>query len=123
MTLQIKWSKEESEFLHAYRNVYRLETPSSFKNPLSHLLLNEGIGKYSPTYARLRSQRRVSKDHLAKAVRKNFNAMAVNETEVIVNMLYKVKTRGIIPYALLLLTMLIHAKDKALRARFAPTRK
>jgi histone deacetylase complex subunit SAP30 len=75
--------------------VYRLETPSAFKNPLAHLLLSQGIGKYSPTYARIKSQRRVSKDHLARAVRKNFNAMAVNEVEVIVDMLYKVKTKGI----------------------------
>ncbi|OCL14206.1 hypothetical protein AOQ84DRAFT_331457 [Glonium stellatum] len=102
----ISWTSEDSSLLQGYRRAYRLDTPSSFKNPLSHIILGNGIGQYSPTMARHRTKRRVNKDQLALAVRKNFNALAVNETEVIVDLLYKVKTQ-----------------DKAFRVRFAPPRK
>jgi hypothetical protein len=80
--------------LQGYRRTYRLDTPSSFKNPLSNVILGSGIGKYSPTMARPKSKRRVHKDQLALAVRKNFNANSVSETDVIVDLLYKVKTQG-----------------------------
>ncbi|OCK83045.1 hypothetical protein K432DRAFT_347866 [Lepidopterella palustris CBS 459.81] len=102
----ISWTSEDSSLLQGYRRAYRLDTPSSFKNPLSHIVLGNGIGRYSPTMARHRTKRRVHKDQLALAVRKNFNALAVNETEVIVDLLYKTKTQ-----------------DKAFRVRFAPQKK
>ncbi|KAF2763227.1 hypothetical protein EJ05DRAFT_30210 [Pseudovirgaria hyperparasitica] len=105
-TSSSSWAKEDSLLLHSYRSLYRLETPSSFHNPLAHVLLSQGIGNHSPTMARQKSKRRVSKDSLALAVRKNFNALAVNEQEVIVDFLYKTKT-----------------KEKELRVRFAPPRK
>jgi hypothetical protein len=44
--------------------------------------------------AREKSKRRVHKDQLALAVRKNFNANGVNETDVLVDLLYKVKNQG-----------------------------
>ncbi|KAF2180618.1 hypothetical protein K469DRAFT_639633 [Zopfia rhizophila CBS 207.26] len=105
-TTGISWSNQDPALLQGYRRAYRLDTPSSFKNPLSHVILGNGIGRYSPTMARPKAKRRVPKDQLALAVRKNFNALGVNETDVIVDLLYKVKNQ-----------------DKEFRVRFAPQRK
>jgi len=58
------------------------------------VLSNPGIGRYSPTMARHQDRRRVSKDQLALAVRKNFNALAIHESEVIVDFIYSVKHQG-----------------------------
>ena len=88
------WSKQDSSILQGYRRAYRLDTPSAFKNPLSHVVLGNGIGRFSPTMARPKAKRRVQKEQLALAVRKNFNALGVNETDVIVDLLYKVKNQG-----------------------------
>lgn len=81
--------------LQGYRRAYRLDTPSTFKNPLSHVVLGgQGIGRLSPTMARPKSSRRVHKDQLALAVRKHFNSLGVSENEVIVDWLYKTKHQG-----------------------------
>ncbi|ORY10307.1 hypothetical protein BCR34DRAFT_460619, partial [Clohesyomyces aquaticus] len=90
----VSWSSQERSTLQGYRRAYRLDTPSAFKNPLSHAVLGSGIGRFSPTMARPKAQRRSHKDQLAMAVRKNFNALGVNETDVIVDLLYKVKHKG-----------------------------
>ncbi|KAH7064037.1 hypothetical protein BKA63DRAFT_177616 [Paraphoma chrysanthemicola] len=105
-TSNIKWSSQDASVLQGYRRAYRLDTPSTFKNPLSHVVLNQGIGRFSPTMARHKSKRRVHKDQLALAVRKNFNALGVTESDVIVDWLYKTKNQ-----------------DKEFRVRFAPQRK
>ncbi|KAJ4363049.1 hypothetical protein N0V83_010167 [Neocucurbitaria cava] len=102
----IKWSSQEASVLQSYRRAYRLDTPSAFKNPLSHVVLSQGIGRFSPTMARPKPKRRVHKDQLALAVRKNFNALGVTESDVIVDWLYKSKHQ-----------------DKEFRVRFAPQRK
>ncbi|KAF2835257.1 hypothetical protein M501DRAFT_999288 [Patellaria atrata CBS 101060] len=102
-TGRIPWASEDPQLLQSYRSAYGLDTPSSFKGPLSHIQLSHGIGPLSPTMARKRAQRRVRKEQLALAVRKNFNALAVNENEVIVDFLYKVKSQ-----------------DKAFRMHFGP---
>jgi hypothetical protein len=89
-------------------------------------VLSHGIGKYSPTMARPKTKRRAPKEQLAMAVRKNFNALAVNETEVIVDLLYKVKTQGMAVPASRTLDHIGEANcitDKAFRARFAPPQK
>lgn len=44
--------------------------------------------------ARSKIKRRVSKNQLATAVRKSFNASAINETDVLVGFMYKVKMQG-----------------------------
>ena len=88
------WSKQDSSLLQGYRRAYHLDTPSAFKHPLSHIVLGNGIGRFSPTMARPKAKRRVQKEQLALAVRKNFNALGVNETDVIVDLLYKVKNQG-----------------------------
>ncbi|KAI9798203.1 MAG: hypothetical protein M1833_004952 [Piccolia ochrophora] len=92
---KIMWPQFETDVLHAYRHAYRLNTPSAFRSSLNQTLLtNPGIGKYSPTMARRREQRRVNKDQLAMAVRKNFNGLAIQEGDVVVDFLYKVKWQG-----------------------------
>ena len=74
--------------------------------------------------ARPKAKRRVPKDQLALAVRKNFNALGVNETDVIVDMLYKARNRGMpILQALRLIEVADHVLDKEFRVRFAPQRK
>ncbi|KAB2576752.1 hypothetical protein DIS24_g6299 [Lasiodiplodia hormozganensis] len=101
----ISWVSEDLSLLQDYRSSHRLEAPSAFKNPLGHAILGRGIGKYSPTMVRKKNERRISKEQLATAVRKNFNALAVSESEVIVDLLYKVKMQ-----------------DKTFRLRFPPPR-
>jgi hypothetical protein len=44
--------------------------------------------------ARKKEKRRISKEQLALAVRKNFNAAAVNEIDVVVELVYKVRNKG-----------------------------
>ncbi|TKA81651.1 hypothetical protein B0A49_00538 [Cryomyces minteri] len=97
----ISWMSEDVSVLQRYRYAHRLDTPSAFASPWHQALLtNPGIGGHSPTMARKRDKRRVGKEQLALAVRKNFNGSAVNENEVVVDLLYKVR-----------------AQDKSFRAR------
>lgn len=102
-TSGISWIHQDTSLLQAYRRTYRLDTPSAFKRSLSHTVLGSGIGRFSPTMARSKEKRRVPKEQLALAVRKNFNAIGVSETDVIVDLLYSVKNQ-----------------DKDFRVRFAP---
>lgn len=44
--------------------------------------------------ARRKEKRKVSKEQLALTVRKNFNAAAVNEIDVMVELVYKVRNQG-----------------------------
>lgn len=44
--------------------------------------------------ARRKDKRKVGKEQLALAVRKNFNDAAVNEIDVMVDLLYKVRNQG-----------------------------
>lgn len=44
--------------------------------------------------ARRKAKRKVPKEQLAMAVRKNFNDAAVNEIDVMVDLLYKVRNQG-----------------------------
>lgn len=74
-----------------------MSTPAAFTSPLSQALLtNPGLGRQSPTMARKKEKRRISKEQLALAVRKNFNGAAVSETDVVVDLLYKVKNQGML---------------------------
>ena len=58
------------------------------------MLTRPGIGQHSPTMARHRVRRRVGKDVLALAVRKDFNAAIVIESELITSFLYAVQNQG-----------------------------
>ncbi|MCJ1255483.1 hypothetical protein MMC24_003299 [Lignoscripta atroalba] len=104
--IQINWSSLDPSVLHAYRHAYRLNVPSAFTSPYNQMTLTgPGLGRYSPTMARHKDRRRISKDHLALAVRKDFNAGMVQEQEVVTSFLYS-----------------IHNQNKNFRMRFAPSR-
>ncbi|KAJ3532545.1 hypothetical protein NM208_g8390 [Fusarium decemcellulare] len=89
----LHWTSFERDILHAYRREHRLNTPSSFSNPYRQWILSQpsGIGLHSPTMVRRRQARRQSKDQLALAVRKHFNGMGVQENDVIVDFIYKIR--------------------------------
>ncbi|KAK5138203.1 hypothetical protein LTR08_004898 [Meristemomyces frigidus] len=99
------WNTVPIDILNTYRLAHTLPTPAAFSSPLNQArLTNPGIGRQSPTMARRKEKRRISKEQLATAVRKNFNSAAVNEIDVVVDLVYKVKH-----------------KDKAFRMRSLPT--
>lgn len=94
----MEWNRASIQLLNTYRVSHNLSTPAAFTSPLRQALLtNPGIGRQSPTMARKRDQRRVSKDQLALAVRKNFNGAAVSEIDVVVELVYKVRNQGETP--------------------------
>jgi histone deacetylase complex subunit SAP30 len=86
-------------------------------------VFNQGIGRLSPTMARPKAKRRVHKDQLALAVRKNFNALGVTESDVIVDWLYKAKNQGILHMMRSLSAILTVPTENEFRIRFAPQRK
>ncbi|GAB7354249.1 hypothetical protein MBLNU459_g4784t3 [Dothideomycetes sp. NU459] len=89
------WHQEDLSLLQNYRAAHRIDTPSSFTSSRNQYLLTNpnGIGRQSPTMARKKDKRKVSKEQLALAVRKNFNDAAVNEIDVMVDLLYKVRNQ------------------------------
>ncbi|KAI9726631.1 MAG: hypothetical protein M1828_000998 [Chrysothrix sp. TS-e1954] len=90
----LNWNNETVPQLHKYRTAYDLDAAPSFESSLNQAVLtNPGIGRQSPTMARRKQTRKSSKDQLAIAVRKHFNGLAVNETDVVVDFLYKTKTQ------------------------------
>ncbi|MCJ1380146.1 hypothetical protein MMC17_003249 [Xylographa soralifera] len=92
---KINWSTIDRSTLHAYRHAYRLNTPSAFTCAYNQLVLTgPGLGRYSPTMARAKDRRRVSKEQLALAVRKDFNAAGVIEQEVVTSFLYSVHNQS-----------------------------
>ena len=89
------WKDAPIELLNTYRVTHNLSSPAAFTSPLNQALLtNPGIGRQSPTMARKKEKRRISKEQLALAVRKNFNAAAVSEIDVVVELVYKVRNQG-----------------------------
>lgn len=101
----ISWSSLDPAILHSYRHAYRLSSAAAFSHPYNQIILtNSGIGKHSPTMARPKDRRRVGKEQLALAVRKNFNGLGIQEGEVVVDFLYKVRWQ-----------------DKNFRMRFTPS--
>ncbi|KAL7629055.1 hypothetical protein AAE478_000573 [Parahypoxylon ruwenzoriense] len=93
----LHWHSFDRDVLHDYRRKYLLPTPTAFANPYHHWILSRpGIGLHSPTMARKLEYRRQSKENLTKAVRKHFNALGVQETDVIVDFVHKVRNPGIV---------------------------
>ncbi|MCJ1428678.1 hypothetical protein MMC29_006589 [Sticta canariensis] len=91
----INWSSFDLSVLHAYRQAHRLNTPSAFSSCLNQRILSRpGIGWSSPTMAVHKDRRRVSKDNLALAVRKDFKDAMVHESEAITSFLYSVHNQG-----------------------------
>ncbi|KXJ95698.1 hypothetical protein Micbo1qcDRAFT_172025 [Microdochium bolleyi] len=92
----LQWSSFDRDILHDYRREYRLDTPTCFSNSYHHWILSRpGIGLRSPTMARRTDYRRQSKDELAKVVRKHFNGLGIQENDVVVGFLHKVRNPGI----------------------------
>ncbi|RAL64269.1 hypothetical protein DID88_002161 [Monilinia fructigena] len=103
-TVGIQWSEFDPAILHRYRYEHGMNTPPAFNNSYNQMVLSQSsIGRMSPSMVRKKEHKRQNKDQLANAVRKHFNSQSVNETEVIVNFLYKVRYQ-----------------DKKFRMRFMP---
>lgn len=121
---QINWSSFELSVLHAYRQAHRLKTPSAFSSSFNQRILSRpGIGWSSPTMAVHKNRRRISKDNLALAVRKDFKDAMVHESEAITSFLYSVHNQGQSVFdPSVLLIELIPKKDKNFRMRFASSR-
>ncbi|KAI0386045.1 hypothetical protein F5Y04DRAFT_245324 [Hypomontagnella monticulosa] len=93
----LQWPSFDRDVLHDYRRRYLLSTPTAFANPYHHWVLSRpGIGLRSPTMARKLEYRRQSKEDLTKVVRKHFNALGVQETDVIVDFVHKVRNPGVV---------------------------
>lgn len=98
LSKQLQWPAFERDVLHSYRRAYRLDTPTAFTNDVRKWVLSRpgGIGLHSPSMARRREFRRQSKDQLTGAVRKHFNGLGVQENDIIVDFLHKVRTQAIV---------------------------
>ena len=95
INVQMAWNTSPLSLLNTYRVSHHLSTPAAFTSPLNQaLLVNPGIGRQSPTMARRKDKRRVSKEQLATNVRKHFNGAAVNEIDVVVELVYKSRNKG-----------------------------
>ncbi|OAA32153.1 hypothetical protein AAL_01485 [Moelleriella libera RCEF 2490] len=95
----IDWSSFERETLHSYRREHQLSTPAAFASKFHHTVMSlpGSIGRYSPTMVRKQQNRRQSKEGLAKAVRKHFNGLGIQENDVILEFICKIgcgKTSG-----------------------------
>jgi len=94
---QLQWPAFDRDVLHAYRRAYRLRTATAFVSDHHEWVLTQpgSVGLYSPTIARRRDVRRQKKDTLTNVVRKHFNGLGVQENDVIVDFLHKVRTQGV----------------------------
>lgn len=91
----MRWSSVSHDLLETYRVAHNFAIPAAFTTPLRQALLtNPGIGRLSPTMARQKAKRRVSREQLATAVRKHFNSAAISELDVVVEMAYKIRNKG-----------------------------
>jgi histone deacetylase complex subunit SAP30 len=94
---QLQWPAFDRDVLHAYRRAYRLSTPTAFSREYHQWVLTQAgsVGIYSPTIARRKELRRQSSDSLTSVVRKHFNGLGVQENDVIVEFLHKVRSTGV----------------------------
>ncbi|KAI1367334.1 hypothetical protein F5Y08DRAFT_298895 [Xylaria arbuscula] len=92
----LQWSTFDRDVLHDYRREHRLDTPTAFSSSYRFWVLSQSsVGKQSPTMARRAQFRRQSKDDLATVVRRHFNGVGVQENDVIVDFLHKVRNPGV----------------------------
>lgn len=93
----MNWATVPLDMLDSYRLTHDIASPAAFTSPLHQALLTKpGIGRQSPTMARRKEKRRVSKEQLATGVRKHFNGAAVSELDVVVQLAYKVKYQSML---------------------------
>ena len=88
------WQAESRPLLLRYRDAYNLPARTLYRNPSAQYILASGIGPRSPTVARDRSVQRCPKDEVAAVVRKHFKDTSVVETDCLVEVMYRVKTKG-----------------------------
>ncbi|KAI1811548.1 hypothetical protein GGS20DRAFT_96424 [Poronia punctata] len=97
ITPGLQWSTFDRDVLHEYRREHRLNTPTAFSSSYRHWVLSHSnFGMKSPTMARRAQFRRQTKDDLTKAVRTHFNGVGVQENDVIVDFLHRVKHPGVV---------------------------
>ncbi|KAL6881214.1 hypothetical protein J3F83DRAFT_721455 [Trichoderma novae-zelandiae] len=89
----LPWTSFERRCLHAYVREHELTTPASYSSSFHNWVLSRpgSLGLYSPTMVRKQQIKRQSKDQLALAVRKHFNGLGIQENDVIVDFIYKVR--------------------------------
>ncbi|PHH76076.1 hypothetical protein CDD80_1847 [Ophiocordyceps camponoti-rufipedis] len=89
----LNWLSLDRDVLHAYCRYHQLNTPSSFSCSSHQRVLSQpgSIGLFSPTMVAKRKSRRQSKEQLAMAVRKHFNGIGIQENDVIVDFMYKIR--------------------------------
>jgi hypothetical protein len=118
---QLDWHAESRPLLLKYRDAYNLPARTLYRNPSAQYILASGIGPRSPTMAREKAQRRCTKDEVAAVARKHFKDTSVAETECLVEVMYRVKTKGML---LLLLSngssRTDYRPDKSFRLKFLP---
>ncbi|KAI0158745.1 hypothetical protein BJ166DRAFT_579693 [Pestalotiopsis sp. NC0098] len=93
----LDWTSFDRELLHDYRREHNLDTPTAFALSYHQTVLSRpgSIGLYSPSMARKRQYKRQSRNDLTQVVRKHFNGLGIQENEVVVNFLHKVKNPGV----------------------------
>ncbi|KAH6607592.1 hypothetical protein Trco_003905 [Trichoderma cornu-damae] len=91
----LPWASFERRCLHAYLREHELTTPCSYSSSFHNWVLSRpgSLGLYSPTMVRKQQIKKQSKDQLALAVRKHFNGLGIQENDVIVDFIYKVRSR------------------------------
>ncbi|RDA86090.1 hypothetical protein CP532_1154 [Ophiocordyceps camponoti-leonardi (nom. inval.)] len=89
----LNWSSFDRHTLDAYCRQHQLNAPSSFSSSYHQRVLSQpgSIGLYSPTMVAKRKSRRQSKEQLAMTVRKHFNGMGIQENDVMVDFMYRVR--------------------------------
>ncbi|RFU74444.1 hypothetical protein TARUN_7808 [Trichoderma arundinaceum] len=94
----LPWASFERRSLHAYLREHELTTPSSYTSSFHNWVLSRpgSLGLYSPTMVRKQQIKRQSKDQLALAVRKHFNGLGIQESDVIVDFIYKVRNHQVV---------------------------
>ncbi|RDA96102.1 hypothetical protein CP533_1806 [Ophiocordyceps camponoti-saundersi (nom. inval.)] len=89
----LNWPSFERHTLDAYCRQHQLNAPSSFSSSYHQRVLSQpgSIGLCSPTMVARRKSRRQSKEQLAMAVRKHFNGMGIQENDVMVDFIHRVR--------------------------------
>jgi len=96
-SFQLQWSTFDRDVLHEYRREHQLDTPTAFSSSYRHWVLSHShLGLKSPTMARRAQFRRQTKDDLTKVVRAHFNGVGIQENDVIVEFLHRVKNPRVV---------------------------
>ncbi|KAL8939877.1 MAG: hypothetical protein Q9211_002544 [Gyalolechia sp. 1 TL-2023] len=91
----IDWATMDASTLNTYRQLRRLQVPPPFGSAFNErILCRRGVGRRSPTMARHAQRRKISKEQLAVAVKKDFHDQMLNELESITNFLYSIRSQG-----------------------------